>query len=184
MVIERDDAARALAEAQRAAGRTADVINYRYASPYLLLWGLVWLVGNLVSQFLPAWSGPVWMGGVALGVAGSVLIGVRIGGRDGRRGGGAASLMISLAFAAFGIGVSVVAPFQSWAQSEAFFCLAVGAAYIVMGAFIGWRIAAVGVVVMAVTLGGWLYARDQFFLWMALAGGGGLLLGGFWLRKV
>ena len=37
---------------------------------------------------------------------------------------------------------------------------------------------------MAATLIGWVLAHDYFFLWMAAAGGGGLILGGLWFRKV
>ena len=34
---------------------------------------------------------------------------------------------------------------------------------------------AIGAAMIAITLGGWLYAREQFLLWMALGGGGGLV---------
>jgi hypothetical protein len=29
---------------------------------------------------------------------------------------------------------------------------------------------------------GWVFAREYFMLWSAVAGGGGLVLGGLWLR--
>ena len=82
------------------------------------------------------------------------------------------------------MGIGVISPFSTFIQYEAVICLAVGAAYVVLGTQTGLRMSAVGAVIMVATVVGWIYARDQFFLWMAIAGGGGLLLGGVWMRKV
>jgi hypothetical protein len=41
-----------------------------------------------------------------------------------------------------------------------------------------------GVVVAALTLIGFFGLPQYFLLWMAVVGGGALILGGFWLRSV
>ena len=37
---------------------------------------------------------------------------------------------------------------------------------------------------MAATLVGWLFLRNWFLLWSAVVGGGALILGGLWFRRV
>ena len=120
-----------------------------------------------------------------IGMAGSFWLGVRAGRRDGRRRNYAVhSLVVGVALALFSNGMMVVAQINSLAVAEAVICMAIGAAYMVMGISMGWRLSIVGFVLMAAVLVGWIYAREQFFLWMAFAGGGGLVLGGLWLRRV
>jgi hypothetical protein len=96
------------------------------------------------------------------------------------------AFLVALAIGGFGASAAVIAPALSFVQYSALGCLAVGAIYLAMGAGAGagLRLSAVGAAIMAATLVGWFFARDQFFLWMAVAGGGGLILGGLWLRKV
>ena len=42
---------------------------------------------------------------------------------------------------------------------------------------------AIGAAVIALTLIGYLWAGPWFELWMAFVNGGGLLLGGLWMRR-
>jgi len=181
--IQPEEAARALRDAEAAADRSATAVGYQRASPYLILWGVVWAAGNLAGFFRMPYGTYAFPALMLLGVAGSVVIGLRAG-RDGRRRNYALqSLLIAAAIMLFSFGVQTVMPTRSFASAEAVICLAVGAVYMVMGAAAGRRLAAVGAVLMIAIIVGWIYAREQFFLWMALAGGGGLILGGLWLRK-
>lgn len=187
MSIGRDEAAQALKDAEAAAGRSVAAVSYQRSSGYLILWGAVWALGNLSAYFNAPGANLTWFVLTAVGVIGSFVLGLRMRRREpgaGPRNSGVMALLIAVAIAGFGMGVSVINPFSSFAQYEAVISLAVGAAYMVLGAQTGLRMSAVGVVIMAATVVGWLYARDQFFLWMAIAGGGGLLLGGLWMRRV
>lgn len=183
MTIQADEAASALRDAEAAAGRATAAHGYRLASGYLILWGVVWAVANVASQVSPSLGQNLWLGGVIAGVVGSILLGRRKG---AERSGGRTwkGLLIAGAIAAFGWGSALVSPPRSFGQGEAVACMAVGAIYIAMGANAGLRLSAVGAAVIAATLVGWFFARDYFFLWMALGGGGGLILGGLWFRKV
>jgi hypothetical protein len=60
----------------------------------------------------------------------------------------------------------------------------VGAIYASIGLWLGTRFVLTGLGVIALTLGGYFLLREHFLMWMALVGGGGLILAGFWLRKV
>jgi len=183
MTIPADEAASALKDASAAAGRANAAYGYRLASGYLILWGLVWTVANVATQLSPRLGGFVWLGGVIVGVLGSVAVGLRKP-AQGLPGRAWKSLLIAAAIVGFSWGSTLISPPQSFGQGEAVACMAVGAIYIAMGAGAGLRISAVGAAIIAATLAGWFFAREYFCLWMAVSGGGGLILGGLWLRKV
>jgi hypothetical protein len=185
MTIGREDAAQALKAAEDAAGRSERMHGYRGASGFLILWGVVWAIMD-VGYFLGPQTGN-WLSlaGDVVGVAGSVLLGMRMRRRGSGRSpvrGVTGALLIAFAIGLFGLGISEVAPVQTAAQGQAIAGLAVGCVYMALGAGQGLRIAAVGLGMVALTLGGWVFAREQFMLWMAFAGGGGLVLSGLWLR--
>ena len=187
MTIPAEEAASALRDAEAAAGRAEAARGYRQASLYLILWGVIWAVANVASQVSIPAGIAAWNIGAAVGIAGSVTIGARQR-RAGRGGGWLRSLIVVLAIGGFGVCGAVIVPGLSFVQYSALACLAVGAIYLAMGAGagngVGLRLSAVGAAVMAATLIGWVLAHDYFFLWMAAAGGGGLILGGLWFRKV
>jgi hypothetical protein len=182
--IQPEEAARALKDAEAAADRSAAAVGYQRSSQYLILWGVVWAAGNLAA-FLRLALGPYAFAGLMLiGVVGSVVIGLRAGRDLRRRSYALQAVVVAIAFALFANGMQVIADIRSFDVAEAVICLAIGAGYMVMGVSMGWRMTAVGLAQMVAVIAGWIYAREQFFLWMALAGGGGLIVGGLWLRRV
>jgi hypothetical protein len=185
MPIGREDAAQALKAAEDAAGRSERMHGYRGAGGFLILWGVVWAVMDVGYYLGPRTGDWLSLAGDLVGFGGSVLLGMRL--RSRRPGGYPArgligALLIAFAIGLFGLGISEVAPLQTAAQGQAIAGLAVGCVYMALGAGQGLRIAAVGLGMVALTLGGWVFAREQFMLWMAFAGGGGLVLSGLWLR--
>jgi hypothetical protein len=63
----------------------------------------------------------------------------------------------------------------------AFIPLVIATAYVVLGIFVGWRIAFTGITLGMLTLFGFFALPAIFMLWMAAIGGGALVLGGVWL---
>jgi hypothetical protein len=183
MTIRADEAADALAAAEAAAGRSTAAHGYRIASGHLFVWGAVWIVANLACQVSLHLGQIAWTAGALAGIVGSTIIGRRQS-LGGQTGGGVRSLVIAAALGGFGFSVQMIAPPLSFAQTNAVACLAVGAVYMGMGASMGLRLSAVGAALMAATVAGWLLAPAWFFAWIAAAGGGALILGGFWFRKV
>jgi hypothetical protein len=55
-------------------------------------------------------------------------------------------------------------------------------AYTLAGLWLGPAFVAIGVGVTALTLVGYFVAGPWFELWMAVVYGGGLMLGGYWMR--
>ena len=183
MTIPAEEAAGALRDAEAAAGRSAAARAYHVASGHLFVWGAVWVAANMACQISLPLGQIAWAVGVAAGIVGSALVGRRQS-AQAKGGGSAKALLIAAALAGFGASVQMIVPPLSFAQSNAIACLAVGAVYVGMGASAGLRLASVGAAVMVATVAGWLLAPAYFFAWIAVAGGGALLLGGLWFRKV
>jgi FtsH-binding integral membrane protein len=181
--IPREEAAEALRAAEAAANRSTTAVGYQRASGHLILWGAVWVVANVLAYFRAPYGTYLWPALMLFGVAGSFVLGLRAGRVSGGRSSALTSLLIAAAIFLFSFGVQAVMDVRSFAQAEAIVCLGVGAAYMVLGVSTGLRMSAVGAVVMIAVIAGWVFAREQFFLWLAVAGGGGLILGGLWLRK-
>jgi hypothetical protein len=55
--------------------------------------------------------------------------------------------------------------------------------YTIVGLWFGYAFVAIGVGITALTLIGYFFAGDWFNLWMAVVDGGGLILGGLWMRR-
>lgn len=181
--MDRSDAARALREADATAVRSATAARYEQASYNLLTWGGVWIAVNIAGLMKAPFGTILFPAFMLLGAAISIGFSLRRANPMARRAQLTRTAFTTAAILLFVIGVVVISPTGSLVQVEAMACLATGAAYIVAGAAIGRRLAAIGVAQMAGAIVGWLYAREQFFLWMAVFGGGGLILGGLWLRK-
>lgn len=185
MTIPADEAASALRDAEAAAGRSTRFQGYREASGFLILWGAIWAVMDVGYYFGPQAGNWVSLAGDAVGISGSVWLGVRLrrtaAGRTWR--GATSALLIAAAIGLYSLGLSAIVPMQGVGQGQAVAGVSVGCAYMVLGAVRGLRLAAVGAAMIGLTLAGWLYApHDHFMLWMAFAGGGGLMLSGLWLR--
>jgi hypothetical protein len=185
MAIGREDAAQALKDAASAAGRSQRLHAYRGGSGFLILWGVIWAAMDVGFYIRPHAGNWLSLTGDAVGVAGSVLLG--LWGRRKQPGAYpmrsvAGVLLVTVAIGLNSLSMSVISSPQDAGQAQAMAGISVGCAYMVLGAVQGLRLAAVGLTMIVITLGGWVFAREYFMLWSAVAAGGGLVLGGLWLR--
>ncbi len=174
---EANDALRDIRKTEQASSTT---YGYRIASPHLILWGVIWMIGYGATWLKPQW----WVVWPVLGVAGMAAnfwIGrasraVRSG-FDWRYA--ATALMVFLFIAA----VFAILPPANGLQIGAFVPILVALFYGLIGV---WghspRMLATGIAIGALTLGGYFWLQPLFLPWMAVVGGGGLVLGGIWLR--
>jgi hypothetical protein len=56
--------------------------------------------------------------------------------------------------------------------------------YSIVGLWFGHAFIVIGLAVSALTVVGYFYSAGAFDLWMAVVNGGGLILGGLWMRRV
>ena len=78
--------------------------------------------------------------------------------------------------------MSIVRPLD-YGQVSAIFPLVVGIFYSLIGIWTkGWRMLPLGLAIIGLTTFGYFVLPEQFLYWMAAVGGGGLILGGLWMR--
>jgi len=180
MTLTQADATAALRDAEAMEHRSARLRGYQSASPHLIIWGIVWAVGYAASYLEPAWTNTIWLVLVAVGTAGSIAAGMA----DGRKGVRAEGLaVLGATFVVFIAGTFVVMQPHDPRQPAAFFPLVVAAGYAIMGALGATRMLIIAAALAALTIGGFLELGNLFLPWMAVVGGGGLVLGGVWLRQ-
>ena len=188
MSLSQDQAAQSLKEIDRTGRRSALAYSYASAGPHLILWGLIWMIGYGASDVAPKLTGHLWTVLLVIGIAGGMLIGRR------QRLSGLSQSMPSypgLRFFVtfFAIGLFIAATYAIFGhagvrQQAAFVPLIVALIYSVMGIWKGPRFLVLGIVIAALTLGGFFFLKDHFLLWMAVVGGSALVLGGLWLRTI
>jgi hypothetical protein len=185
MSISPGQAAAALEDIERTERRTWTARGYAVASPFLILWGFVWIVGYGGCAVLPRGQwGLVWLPLIVVGALGSTWLGSRSRGQSQPDSLGRAAMM-SLAIGIF-IG-SVYYVFRPVAAEPylIFPTLIAGLVYSLAGILARMpRFVWIAAGMFVLTMAGYVAAPQWTAIWAAAAGGGGLVLGGLWLRKV
>lgn len=192
MNVSRQDASAALDAMESAERRARERIGYREASPYLILWGLVWFFANAAGDLPPAARQLAWPVAATLGVLITIgMIFLQMRHRADMERSTAAQRAVA-GRRIFMLGITIGAYFPAMfavfgdltgRQVNAFISLFWAFAYMAAGAWLGLRMFITGLVMMVAILAGYLFIDAYFQLWMAFVGGGSLLLAGLWLRK-
>ncbi len=185
MSISKDDAARALGEIDQARGRLHEATAYEHAAPFLIIWGLVWLVADLLTQFAPRFR-LAWTLCVVAGLVVSFVVGFVMGRKSvpAQAGTGWRQAVTWIVVMAMVFSLFLVVPVTSVREVHSVFGLVFGFIYVIVGLWMGWRVAALGVALVALTLVGFYAVREWYALFMGVVAGGALILGGLWLRRL
>jgi hypothetical protein len=192
MNVSRDEAVEALDVIARSRDQVLTLRRYARFAPFLLTWGGVWVAANGVTDFSPAWSDRAWLAGSGVGLMVSILWGMHLGRRSRaradtpvRRGVWIPRLvMLGLAICCYFPAMYLVLGPLAARQANAFVSLFWAFAYMFAGAWVGWRLFAIGAVAALAVVFGYLAIGPHYYLWMAACGGGALIAGGLWLRKI
>ena len=183
MPLSPNEATDALRDISQTEQRSAKAYGYSMMSPHLFLWGGIWLAEYTGFYFYPRDS---WLFSVLslVGIAGSFIIGKWMKGSRAAYTGWRYFATIALAFL-FVTALFAIYPPATSNQMGAFFPLLVALLYALMGI---WgnapRMGVTGLMLGVITLVGFFYFPASFMLWMGIAGGGALMLGGLWMRRV
>lgn len=176
-------AADALHEIENTQRKSAVTYGYRRTSPYLILWGVIWIVGYTGVYLRPHWWA-LWPALIVVGIVVSFFFKGEGGAKTSSDYGwryGATAVVLFLFFTA----TFAVLPPKTGLEVGAFLPLCVGLGYAIYGIWArAVRILVLGLALGVLTVGGYFYLPAYFVLWMAALGGGGLILGGLWLRGV
>ena len=189
MNVTREEAAQALSDINRASDRIVQLKGYHHGAPFFIVWGLVWLIANTASQFMPDQRNLIWGPAVLAGMVISAVIGVMqsrrmaagsantINASIGRRIGLTSGIMLVFIFV-----VTWIANPESSRDVNTIISIFFPFIYMAAGVWAGWRLFAIGFVTAAAILAGYLWVQDYFDLWMGVFAGGSLIAGGIWLR--
>lgn len=177
------EAEAALNEIERAGRRAIILCGYERGAPHLILWGVIWVVGYGLSDLAGRWAGPIWLVLTACGWLGGYLIGRATAESRTPPAHGWRYLAAGVALSGFVLATYLVMGPGPGARLGAFPPLVVALLYVLNGIWRGLRWVVTGVVVGALTVVGYMLLTDHFLLWMAVVGGGSLILSGLWLRQ-
>ena len=186
MSVSKDDASSALHDIESAEHRSRTLFGYGLTSPYLLLWGSLWIVAGAADALSTANAGIVWGVVDIAGLLGTAFLIVRHGRRCSERGDRVRLLRYvgsAAVLAAFvGLTLLVFAP-VSGGKVLMLCTLLVAAGYTIAGCWAGPRYATVGIALAGVAIGVFLLAPTHLNLIVPFVGGAALILGGVWMRR-
>lgn len=188
-MISKPEAASALREIELVHRRTTRGGAYAKASPHLLIGGFVWAAGYGACAVLPPerW-GTIWIPLSLAGLVGSYVVAYashqREPGNPAAPAGSAARILWMMATTMSFI-ISTFLLFQPTDPVTflAFPALVMAFVYVLLGSVGLPRFRWLGAGMFAILIIGLALQRDAIAIWVAAAGGGGLILGGLWLRK-
>ncbi|ABD06569.1 conserved hypothetical protein [Rhodopseudomonas palustris HaA2] len=180
--IDARQAAQALSEIDGVVRRVRQSRIYDIASLMLMQWGALVVAGYLGSYVWPRAAGWLWVAVNVVGIAGSFSIGAFVRRRTGAGGFDLRVLLALLLFFAFGYFTCVLGHFGP-RELGAFWALYFMLVYTIAGLWVGRAFVAIGLGIAALTLLGYFFVGVWFEPWMAVVNGGGLILGGLWMRR-
>lgn len=183
--VSKHEAQAALSDIDNVTRRGMALKGYRHAGPFLMLWGVVWGLGYLgMARLAPEYWGWLWLGLDAVGVVGSLILAPKRGTESHAAVKPWRMLAGMVACMAFILAIVAVFPKTELLPYIALPGLFVGFLYTVMGVVnASPRYVWIGATVFIATLGGYYLWPQYLAEWLALVGGGGLFLGGLWLRS-
>jgi hypothetical protein len=181
--IDSREAASALSDINEIARRVRQSTIYTLASLMLIMWGVLVFAGYLVTFMSPRHAGYAWLAVYAAGIIGTVVISAYNRARSGIRTFDFRMFAAFLLFIAFGIFASVWLGHFTPRQMGTFWPIYFMLVYTIAGLWVGNAFVAIGLSITALTLIGYFYVGGGFDLWMAFVDGGGLILGGLWMRR-
>jgi hypothetical protein len=181
--IDPREAASALSDIDSIVRRVRQSRIYNIASLILIMWGALVFAGYLNAYLLPRSAGYGWLAVYVAGIAGSIAISMFQRTQSGVRTFDMRMLLAFLLFVAFGIFSSVWLGHLTPRQMGTFWPIYFMLVYTIAGLWAGYAFVAIGLGITALTLIGYFFIGAAFDLWMALVNGGGLILGGLWMRR-
>ena len=184
MKLDSLEARKALADIDDVVRRVRQSRIYDLSSQIMIMWGILVFAGNLVNWLVPREGGTIWISVNSLGVVGTAVLTTFDHQRTGMQSFDLRVLAAFTLYFAFGLLCSsVLGPF-GWREMATFWPVYAMLFYVLAGLWFGRAFVAIGLVIAALTLIGYFFVvGNAFLLWMAVANGGGLIVGGLWMRR-
>lgn len=183
MHLTKEEAAAALAAISRSREASRQAFRAHHGHYHLWLWGLIWIAMAMAAHFggaagMQRFSPWLCLGGGAV----SFLIGWLQSGEvrapTDRRFIG---VLIVLVFFSL-LWIPILRPVPTVERLFAYLSLICAQAYIIAGIWFDSYLAWLGLILAVLLLTGFFFFLPIFWIWVAIFGGGSLILGGFYVR--
>ena len=181
--IETKEAAAALNDIEQIVRRVRQSRLYQLASLIAIMWGVLVFAGNIATYLGPRHGNYIWIAVNLVGALGTFAITASGYSGTSARSYDVRMLVAYLLFFAFGFFCSNVLGHFTPRQLGAFWPVYFMLFYSIAGLWFGYAFVVIGIGISALTLIGYFYIGEAFPLWMAVVNGGGLILGGLWMRR-
>jgi hypothetical protein len=191
MNVSPSEAEEALAAIQSMMKKTRHSIASSGAYIFLIVTGIIWLVGFLSTQFLTgAIAGYIWAGMSLLGTAVAIVLGARFAARVGRQVRNPSmnvttrrAVLFWLFLALYAVAAIAIAQPTDGKQISAFIILFIMFGQLAMGLLISFSSTWWALPITALALIGYFLLPNLFYLWMAILGGGGMIALGLYIHS-
>jgi hypothetical protein len=181
--IDPRQAASALSDINSIVQRVRQSRIYNLASLIMILWGVLTFAGYLNAYLLPRSAGYGWIAVYVAGILGSIAVSAFQRARSGVRTFDFRVFVAFMLFVAFGTFCSGTLGHLTPRQMGTFWPIYFMLVYTIAGLWAGYAFVAIGIGITVLTLIGYFFVGAAFDLWMAFVNGGGLILGGLWMRR-
>jgi len=179
MNLSKQEAQESLTDIENVISQTRKAIARSGASFALITWGVIWVLGFSGTQFLPKIAGPIWL---MLDFIGFVATWMKMRKSAHQQPANHRVLWAWLVLA--GYMTFWVSLFHSNGREMiAFVSTLPLCIYVICGLWFGRFWIWLGLIVTAFTIMGYLLFPVWFPLWMAIAGGGSLIVSGLYILK-
>jgi hypothetical protein len=182
-VIDSQQASAALNDINDVVRRVRQSRIYQISSIIITMWGVLLFAAYIANYTWPRQGYTIWTVANLLGLAITTAIGFVSNRRSGTRAFPIRSLVSFLLIGVFGVFCSVVLGHFGPRQTIVFWVLYGMLFYAIAGLWFGYAFIVIAVCTTTLTLIGYYYIGPAFLLWMAVVHGGGLVLGGLWMRR-
>ena len=183
MMIDSRQATEALSDIDQIVRRVRQSRIYNLASLTMMLWGGLAFAGYVGAHLWPRTGYYSWAAVYVVGITGSIALSAFNYARSGVRTFDSRMLSAFVLYIAFGIFFSAVLGHFTPRQLGTFWPIYILMMYAIAGLWVGYAFIAISLSIIALTMIGYFFIGGWFDLWMAVVNGGGLVLGGLWMRR-
>ncbi|MEE9512667.1 MAG: hypothetical protein V3V46_01200 [Anaerolineales bacterium] len=180
--MDRNEANESLDVVRQATELTRQAVARAGTGYMLIIWGIVWLVGFLGSQFLGEAQGYLWLVLDVFAIGGMTVVILksrrRVRSTHGKKIG-----IFWLALFVYGALIFWIAAPIRGNQYLLFITILVSFGYVVMGLWFSPPLLYIGLSITALAMVGWQLIPAYLGAWLALVGGGGLIASGIYIIR-
>ena len=181
--MDRNEAHESLEIVRQAMEQTQSAVARAGMGYMFIIWGIVWLAGFLGSQFLGELQGYLWLALDVFGIVGTAVVILKSSRRVRTAHGKRIGIFWLMIFIYGGLLFWIAGPIEG-NRYLLFITIIVAFAYAIMGLWFSPPLLYIGLCITALAIVGWQLIPAYLGIWLALVGGGGLIISGIFVLRV